>query len=57
MEKSKKEWEEEYKKCISSPYYFYITYVEIETSEGKQKATTRMPEEEFNKTYHGKKNL
>ena len=57
MSKSKREWEEEYKKCISSPYYFYINYVEIETSEGKQKVTTRMTEEEFNKTYHGTKNL
>ncbi len=37
--------EEEHKKCIESPYYFYTKYFQIH---GKP-ATTPMSKEEFNK--------
>lgn len=55
MYKDEKYWQEEYKKCISSAYYFYINYVMIETKNGLQKTTTRMTEEEFNRAYSGMK--
>lgn len=48
-DKDKRKWEEELKKCISSPYYFYINYVKIVGPDGEQRpATTILTEEEFN---------
>jgi hypothetical protein len=58
MTSNKRYWEEEYKKCVSSPYYFYINYVKIIGPDGELIVPdTRMTEEEFNKAYNGKKNL
>lgn len=53
-DKEKRQWEKEYKKCMSSPHYFYTNYVVIQGPEGKVKPTTRMTEEEFNKAFYGK---
>jgi hypothetical protein len=54
MRKSKRQWEEEHKKCVSSPYYFYINYVKVIGADGELIAPdTRMTEEEFNKAYEG----
>ena len=48
-DKDKRKWEEELKKCISSPYYFYINYVKIVGPDGERRpATTILTEEEFN---------
>lgn len=56
MNKDERYWEEEHKKCVSSPYYFYINYVKIKEADGTiRKATTRMTEEEFNRAYSGMK--
>lgn len=42
-----KNWDEEKKKCIESPYYFYTTYCLVN---GKP-ATTRLTEKEFNEQF------
>jgi len=47
-------WEEEHKKCVASPYYFYINYVKIVGPDGELMSPyTRMSEEQFNKAYYG----
>jgi hypothetical protein len=56
MAQDKRDWEEEYKKCVSSPYYFHINFVGIKEADGTIiNATTKMTEEEFNRAYSGMK--
>lgn len=58
MTRDKRYWEEEYKKCVASPYYFYINYVKIIGPDGELRTPdTRMTEEEFKQTHNGTKNL
>lgn len=42
-------WEEEYRKIIASPYYFYTRYLVMLPE--NISPTTRLTEEEFNKAY------
>lgn len=44
-EKEKDQWKKEHKKCLDSPYYFYINYFIVD---GKP-ATTNLSETEFNR--------
>lgn len=46
-DKSIEFWEEEYKKIMDSPYYFYMNYCLMDG----QKPTTLLKEEEFNKIF------
>ena len=52
------ELEEEYKKCIDSPYYFATRYLKLNYSGKTVNFTTPLSEEEFNKQFkflsHGK---
>ena len=46
-------WEEEYKKCIASPYYFAVNYLTIVGNDGiKRPFVTNLSEEEFNKQFN-----
>ena len=48
------DWNEEYKKCVISPYYFATNFLAIGTDKnGKPiKFTTHLSEEEFNKRFY-----
>lgn len=42
-------WEEEYRKCIASPYYFYTHHLVILPE--NIHPTTRLTEQEFNEVF------
>ena len=45
-------WNEEYRKCIISPYYFATNFLAIGTKDGKAiKFTTHLTEEQFNNQF------
>lgn len=44
-------WEEEYRKCMESPYYFATHYIKIKTKSEIIDFTTTIPEIDFNEMF------